>query len=271
MKRVLVLVTVMLALVCPGTMAATYDIVLDFSSGSQGYYGANWDWSSTEGVPAAGSMRQLGNYTDNLLTKSPTDTITIVTPSIMTVSASFQSMSSLGHGGTVMNYRLTYSDASTDLRTMSIYGIGVMNEWRSVAEEFVTEKPVASIELVSFIGFAPGFGPTYMYIDAVHISATSVGGDPVPGPVYGITNRAAYDPIISTVSSDISFTVMGKVKFLSPGSFSVDDGSGQPVTVVAPGFSGIEDGGFAFASGKFSGEGSSLVLNAQASDVMPPH
>lgn len=89
----------------------------------------------------------------------------------------------------------------------------------------------------------------------------------VPGPI-GISNRSAYDSIISTASSKFIFKVWGKVKILSDDSFSLDDGSGEPITVVAPSYSGIEDGDYASVVGSFSGEGSSLVLNAEAEDVV---
>jgi len=88
-------------------------------------------------------------------------------------------------------------------------------------------------------------------------------------PAYGISNRAAHHPIISTAAAKFNFRVWGKVTILVSGnSFTVDDGSGAPVRVVAPGFSGIQNGDYASAKGGFSGEGSSRVLNAQACDVV---
>jgi hypothetical protein len=259
------------ALLCSGSMAATYGIALDFTSGSLGYAGSNWDWCSTEGVPA-GSVRMVGVYGPSSLTKSPTDTIAIGTPGITSVSASFLAMSSNGMGGVSMDYRLTYSDGSTELRTLGIAPIGGLgNEWKPVAEVFVTAKPLASIELASFTGIAPPFGPTYVYLDAVSITAT--GDDPPvsePGGC-GISNRAAYHPIISTVGDTVTFKVWGKATILGSDSFTVDDGSGTPVTVVAPGFGGIQDGDYASASGKFFGEVSNRVLNAKAVDVVRLH
>ena len=112
---------------------------------------------------------------------------------------------------------------------------------------------------VSVVGWA--YNPTLDRYDAIlwHYTAE---------PAYGISNRAAYDPIISTASAKFSFQVWGKVTILGSNSFAVDDGAGMPVTVVAPGFSGIQNGDYASAKGKFSGEGSNRVLNAQASDVV---
>lgn len=90
----------------------------------------------------------------------------------------------------------------------------------------------------------------------------------VPRPASGINNRSAYDPIISTASVELNFKVWGKVTLLGGDSFRLDDGSGTPVTVMAPGFSGIQDNDYACASGEFSGEGVNRVLNARAYDVL---
>jgi hypothetical protein len=88
-------------------------------------------------------------------------------------------------------------------------------------------------------------------------------------PAYGISNRAAYHPIISTAAAKFNFKVWGKVTILVSGnSFTVDDGSGMPVKVVAPGFGGVQNGDYAYAKGSFSGEGSNRVLNADISDVV---
>lgn len=94
----------------------------------------------------------------------------------------------------------------------------------------------------------------------------------VPGPAYGISNRAAYHPIISTALANFSFKVWGKVAILILGdSFTLDDGYGALVKVKATGFDNIQQGDYASASGKFSGAGSNRVLNAQPSDVVKLH
>lgn len=85
--------------------------------------------------------------------------------------------------------------------------------------------------------------------------------------IYGINNRAAYDMVTVTASSRFSFKVWGEVVSTAADSFNIDDGSGKPVTVVAPGFSGIQNGDHVSVSGFFSGEGPDRVLNAKATDV----
>lgn len=98
-------------------------------------------------------------------------------------------------------------------------------------------------------------------------SGSTYGPVPLPEPAYGLNNRAAYDPIMSVAAAGLRFKVWGSVTIINDSSFTVNDGSG-PVTVVAPGYSGIADGNYASASGKFSGTGPGKVLNAQASDVL---
>ena len=88
-----------------------------------------------------------------------------------------------------------------------------------------------------------------------------------PEPTCGLVhNGDAYDPIISIAAVKLRFKVWGAATILDSYSFTVNDGSG-PIKVVAPGFSGIQNGHFACAVGKFSGEGPNRVLNAKASDV----
>ena len=117
---------------------------------------------------------------------------------------------------------------------------------------------VASHQQGSFRNYT---APTY--------EAWSVGFRVSSIPAYGISNRAAYAPIISTAMASSSFKVWGKVSNLAIGSsFDLDDGSGMVVRVVASGFSGVENGDYASAAGRFSGESSNRVLTALAADVV---
>ena len=90
---------------------------------------------------------------------------------------------------------------------------------------------------------------------------------PEPARVVGITNRAAHDPIIASASASYQFKLWGRVTILGTDSFRLDDGSGMPITVVAPGFSGIGDGDYAAASGSLSGG----TLTSAASSVLKLH
>lgn len=81
---------------------------------------------------------------------------------------------------------------------------------------------------------------------------------------YGISNKAAWDSIIGIASSNMLFTVWGKVTgTVEDDSFTVDDGSGMPVKVVfeAHGFSA---GDYVSATGSLDVSGVAPELNAMA-------
>jgi len=92
-----------------------------------------------------------------------------------------------------------------------------------------------------------------------------------PEPPIGINNRAAYDPIISLVARRHNFKVWGKVTILDSTSFTLNDGSGMHVKVIAPGYGGIANDDYACASGELVGDGLNRALRALASDVVKLH
>jgi len=61
---------------------------------------------------------------------------------------------------------------------------------------------------------------------------TFVLGAPAPSAHYGLTNRATLDAAVAAASATKAFTVWGWVTVIDANTFSVDDGSGVPVTVV---------------------------------------
>ena len=56
-------------------------------------------------------------------------------------------------------------------------------------------------------------------------------GAPEPIAAYGLSNKAAWDPIIAIASSGAKFTLWGKVLLVDDDTFYVDDGSGKPVKI----------------------------------------
>jgi hypothetical protein len=90
----------------------------------------------------------------------------------------------------------------------------------------------------------------------------------VPQPLNGMNNKAASDPVSLTASAMFNFKVWGIVTIIDADSFTLDDGSGVPVKVIAPGYSGIANGDKATAIGKLSGENPNRVLNSKASEVV---
>ena len=52
-------------------------------------------------------------------------------------------------------------------------------------------------------------------------------------PVYSLNNRSIYHDMMADVQTKFLFMIWGRVTVLGTGSFTVDDGSGMPVTVYA--------------------------------------
>lgn len=251
--------TLLFVLICTSSFASLPPsaIQLDFTYGSEGYGGVNWGWYSYDGF-----MQQLGDFNSNYLSKSPTDKVTFGTPNLMIVRASYWAMSSNGMGGVDMNYQLTYSDDTTDMHTLSIAGIGGMgNVWIPVSEGFITPKPLKSVEIASFCGLGPGFGPTWVCLDAVRITTE------IYKPGYLISSRAAHAPIMQTASANYRFKVYGKVTIVNGNSFDVDDGSGPAIRVNAAGYSGISIGDYASAVGTLDVRTEPITITSSAEEV----
>ena len=86
-------------------------------------------------------------------------------------------------------------------------------------------------------------------------------GAPEPIAAYGLSNKAAWDPIIAIASSGAKFTLWGKVLFVDDDTFYVDDGSGKPVKInfTAHGFTAAD---FVSATGVLDVTGAAPVMNA---------
>ncbi|NLN76692.1 MAG: hypothetical protein GX139_10320 [Armatimonadetes bacterium] len=80
-------------------------------------------------------------------------------------------------------------------------------------------------------------------------------------PSYGLSNKAAWDPIIIIAAADNVFTIWGKVTVADADSFTVDDGSGLPVKVIYSDH-GFGNGDFVSATGTLDVSGPAPVLNA---------
>lgn len=81
----------------------------------------------------------------------------------------------------------------------------------------------------------------------------------------GIINRDATGPAVTGASGSYFFTAWGRVGAVKSGSFTLDDGSGSPITVNAPGHT-LVNGDFAKASGILS-VGPPPVLSSSADKV----
>lgn len=90
--------------------------------------------------------------------------------------------------------------------------------------------------------------------------------DATPSP-KGISNRSAHDAIIADTAAYFRFTVWGKVTTNGSSSFTLDDGSGMPVTVVAPGYSGLTNNDYARATGTLQSVAGIATMTSSAAEV----
>jgi len=80
-------------------------------------------------------------------------------------------------------------------------------------------------------------------------------------PSFGLNNRAVTDAIMKDVSGSYVFTVWGKVTKIDEDSFSVDDGSGKPIKVIAADH-GLADGNYVSVRGTLDVSSSPPVLTS---------
>ena len=79
---------------------------------------------------------------------------------------------------------------------------------------------------------------------------------------YGLSNKAAWDPIIKLASTAKTFTLWGRVASpMDAESFYIDDGSGKPVQVNHADH-GFEAGDYISTTGMIDYSGNSPIMNA---------
>lgn len=89
-----------------------------------------------------------------------------------------------------------------------------------------------------------------------------------PRPVYAINNRDVRGPVVALAAVSSRFTVWGRVSLLDADGFLLDDGSGAPVKVLAPGHSGLTSGAFARATGVLNNAPEPAELTCAPEDVL---
>ena len=87
-------------------------------------------------------------------------------------------------------------------------------------------------------------------------------------PQVAISSKAAADPIISAASSKFLFKLWGKPTVTGPDTFTLDDGSGQPISVESPGVTGLTGVNYVTVTGLLSPSAIGSVLKADADDIV---
>ena len=83
--------------------------------------------------------------------------------------------------------------------------------------------------------------------------------------VYSLINRGVYDEIMVGAQSKFLFMIWGRAHVLTSGKFTIDDGSGKPITVYAMSH-GLSENQYAFVRGKVTRQSSTSASLTSLSD-----
>ena len=105
---------------------------------------------------------------------------------------------------------------------------------------------------------------TVVASDASGNNATDTSGTYLTALIRGASNKAAWGSEMNAASSIYLFKFWGKVTEVDNNSFTLDDGSGSPITVNAPGYkSKLSTGNFAAARGVLTINGPLRVVQSE--------
>ena len=104
-------------------------------------------------------------------------------------------------------------------------------------------------------------------VDALGYSTNSTGSY-MTAAILGVSGRCLADPIMASASAKWLFRMWGKVTIIDANSFYLNDGSGNSIRVVAPGYSGIEDGDFVSIRGTLDVSSNPKTLTAKAEHML---
>ena len=103
--------------------------------------------------------------------------------------------------------------------------------------------------------------------EAVGLDQLTIIDDSGTGLAPGISNRAAYDSIMEDASKRFFFRVWGRATVEGIGNVMLDDGSGKPVRVIAPGLAFVESGDCVLATGVLTRCGGLVTITCAPSQV----
>ncbi|MGI6296059.1 MAG: C39 family peptidase [Armatimonadota bacterium] len=99
-------------------------------------------------------------------------------------------------------------------------------------------------------------------------NASSSSGSYTVKRLFALNNRAANDSIIGLVSSKYLFAAYGKVSVVNGQQFTIDDGSGMPITVQAP-YHGLSGGEYVRVRGTLTRSGSETIMQSSGEYILP--
>ena len=205
---------------------------------------------------------KVGNWSAAV---SATITLDTVPP---TISIGAPSVSSTANGP--VTYTVTYGGANTI--TLANNHV-TLNKTGSANAGTIAVSGSGSTSRVVTLSDITGDGKLGISIAAGTASDLAGNLAPIAGPSgtfdvfsyvasYGLSNKAAWDSIIGVASSNMVFTLWGKVTApVNANSFFVDDGSGMPVKVNLNNH-GFTTADYVSATGNLDSSGVAPVLNA---------
>ena len=100
--------------------------------------------------------------------------------------------------------------------------------------------------------------------DASGNNATDASGSYLTALIRGASNKAAWGVEMNAASTIYLFKFWGKVVEVDNNKFTLDDGSGSPITVIAPGYkTKVSTGDYAAARGILSIDGLSRAIQSE--------
>lgn len=206
-----------------------------------------------------------GNLTDKPVDDGSTSTEYDITPPSVTIGSYSSGTASTGpvtfevlidgaSDVTLADEDVTLNKTrSADAGSVSVSGTGLTT--RTVTISDITGNGTLGIAIAAGVAkdaagnLSLATDPSEMFMVVNHIAS------------YGLSNKAAWDPIIGMVAGNTMFTVWGKVTVVDTDSFLVDDGSGMPVKVLYADH-GFGNSDYVSATGTLDVSGAAPILDA---------
>ncbi len=137
----------------------------------------------------------------------------------------------------------------------------------------VDDNPLFAFRVVAEFGPSGQYeasktGAVYRQRDNFRFDMVRVSGVPIGArKSYLISNRDTRHSIIDVAKDNFQFTIWGRVSGLDADGFTLDDGSGAPVRVLAAGVQTLADGDYAKATGTLDNSGDAVTLQSSAAQV----
>ncbi|MGI6294979.1 MAG: GerMN domain-containing protein [Armatimonadota bacterium] len=234
----------------PEAYATSKSYTLPSGDGSKTVYAKFKDKVGNWSAPVSASI-VLDTVPPTISISAPSETSTNTGPVTYTVTYAGASEVTLAEGHITLN-----KTDSADAATIAVSGTGTTS--RTVTLSDITGNGTLGISIAAGTAkdeagnLCVAAGPSAVFSVFSHIDS------------YGMSNKAAWDAIITQAASGTKFTLWGKVTApIDANSFFVDDGSGMPVKINYAGH-GFTAADYVSVTGTLDVSGAAPVMNALA-------